>query len=229
MQVFFLYTDDMFTPDEINRKLFSNLLPVGSIPDMLMRQLVFIAEVDKIKLVLRRTLLTDGSRPENDAEHSWHLALMAVLLESYASGPVDMTRVLTMVIIHDLIEIYAGDTFAFDVEGNKDKVEREKNAADRLFRLLDGEQGTKLRSLWEEFDRMDTDDSRFAASLDRLQPFIHNVLTDGHTWKLGVVTKSQVCARMEPVRTGLPAVWPWIEAHIERGVKNGWIKEDVYR
>lgn len=189
------------------------------------KQLLFIAEVDKIKLILRRTLLTDSSRRENDAEHSWHLAMMAILLEEYATAPVDMRRVLTMLIIHDLVEIYAGDTFAFDAEGNKDKEERERLSADKLFNILPKDQAAELRPLWEEFDRMDTADSQFAASLDRLQPLIHNVLTDGHTWKLGNVTLAQVYKRMGPVKMWLPAAWTWVEAQIQAAVAKGWIKK----
>lgn len=198
-------------------------LDVGD--ERLCRQLVFISEVDKIKQVLRRTLITDSSRRENDAEHSWHLALMAVLLEEYAVEPVDMERVLKMVVIHDLVEIYAGDTFAFDSIGKQGQAEREIQAADRLFALLPSDQAEKLRPLWEEFDRMDTADSRFAASLDRIQPFIHNVLTDGHTWKLGNVTKEQVYFRLELIKTGLPRLWPWVEKQIQIGIQKGWIGE----
>ena len=194
------------------------------LPQRLSRQLEFIAEVDKIKHILRRNLLTDGSRRENDAEHSWHLAMMAILLEEYASEAVDLKRVLSMVIVHDLVEIYAGDTFAYDVEGNKDKELREEQAAKKLFSLLPEDQGRYIRSLWEEFDRMDTADSRFAASLDRLQPFMHNVLTNGYTWELGEVTREQVYKRMSSVKEGTPALWPWVETQIDKGVENGWIK-----
>lgn len=189
------------------------------------KQLLFIAEVDKIKQILRRTLLTDSSRRENDAEHSWHLAMMAIILEEYATAPVNMRRVLTMVVIHDLVEIYAGDTFAFDAEGNKDKEERERLAADKLFGILPEDQAAELRPLWEEFDRMDTADSQFAASLDRLQPFMHNTLTNGHTWKLGNVTLSQVYKRMEPVKLWLPAAWSWVEAQTQAAIEKGWIRK----
>lgn len=187
------------------------------------RQLVFIAEMDKMKNILRRTLITDSSRRENDAEHSWHIALMAVILEEYAAKPVNMSRVLSMLVIHDLIEVYAGDTFAFDVEANMEKESKEKVAADKLFSILSDEQGIKLRSLWEEFDAMNTDDSIFAASLDRLQPFIHNTLTNGHTWKIGKVKKEQVYKRMEPVKKGLPCLWGWVEQQIQTGIDKGLI------
>lgn len=213
----------MISLEEIQQTLHCS--GVGELSRRLQRQLVFIAEVDKLKSVVRRTLLTDGSRQENDAEHSWHLALMAIILEEYAAEPVDLGRVLAMVTVHDLIEIYAGDTFAFDVSANRDKAEREAAAAEKLFGLLDEEQGRELRCLWEEFDAMDTPDSRFAASLDRIQPFMHNVLTDGHTWRLGSVTREQVYRRMEPVRKGIPALWPWLEAQVAAAVERGSIKE----
>ncbi len=189
------------------------------------RQLVFIAEMDKLKNVFRRTLITDSTRRENDAEHSWHIALMAVLLEEYAAEPVNMERVLKMLVIHDLVEVYAGDTFAFDVEGNKGKEERESRAAEKLFGLLPEDQSKTLRSLWEEFDRMDSADSKFAASLDRVQPFIHNALTNGHTWKLGNVTKEQVYERLSPVKEGTPGIWPWVENQIQLNVEKGWIRD----
>lgn len=192
----------------------------------LAQQMQFIAEIDKLKQVLRMTLLTDGSRRENDAEHSWHLAAMAVVLHEYAVERVDLQRVLKMAVIHDLIEIYAGDTFAFDTQGNEDKAAREAAAADKLFSLLPAEQGAELRALWEEFDRMDSADSLFAASLDRLQPFMHNVLTGGHTWKLGQVCAAQVYARMEPIRRGIPDVWPWVDSQIKACIAQGLIAAD---
>ena len=198
---------------------------VKDFPKKLQQQMIFIAEVDKLKNIFRRTILTDSSRRENDAEHSWHLALMAIVLEEYAAEPVNLGRVLAMVTVHDLIEIYAGDTFAFDAAANQDKAQREQAAAEKLFGMLDQEQGHKFRQLWEEFDAMNTVDSRFAASLDRIQPFMHNVLTEGHTWKLGSVTKEQVYRRMAPVKTGTPALWPWLESQVASAIEKGWIKE----
>lgn len=213
----------MISVEQIEKTL--DLASVEGISKKLQRQMVFIAEVDKMKAIFRRTLLTDGSRRENDAEHSWHLALMAIVLEEYTAEPVNLGRVLAMVTVHDLVEIYAGDTFAFDASANQDKAQREQEAANKLFGLLDEEQGRKIRQLWEEFDAMNTADSRFAASLDRIQPFMHNVLTDGHTWKLGSVTKEQVYRRMAPVKTGTPALWPWLEAQVAGAIKKGLIRE----
>ena len=187
-------------------------------------QLEFIAEVDKMKHILRHTLLLDGSRRENDAEHSWHIAIMAVILQEHALEPFSMERVLKMALLHDLVEVYAGDTFAFDIKANEGKEEREKAAADKLFALLPKSQGEELRSLWEEFDRMESADAKYAAALDRLQPFIHNLYTEGHTWVEGEATLSQVMKRSKPVMDALPALKPWMEAQIEAAIAKGWIR-----
>ena len=199
----------------------------SSIKDLnLQKQLSFIVEVDKVKNIMRRTLLIDGSRRENDAEHSWHLAIMAMLLTEYAEDKnFTLDKVLKMVIVHDLVEIYAGDTFAFDVQGNIEKEEKEKLAADKLFSQLPENQGKHLRKLWEEFDEMKTPDARYAAALDRLQPFIHNLCTEGHTWVLAKVTKEQVYKRSGLSMEVLPALKPWMEEQIEFAIKKGWIVE----
>lgn len=182
----------------------------------------FLIEIDKMKTILRRSLTYDGSKREDDAEHSWHLAMMAMILEPYAPTPVDITRVLKMTLVHDLVEIYAGDTFAFDVKGHEDKLARETAAADKLFSLC--EEAQPLRALWEEFDAAETPDAKFAASLDRIQPLISNHLNHGHTWVQGGVTRAQVEARVAPIREGLPAAWDYVQSIMEDGVKNGTIK-----
>src|SRR5262249_50705513 len=147
--------------------------------DRLARQIAFIIEIDKAKQVLRQTLLMDGSRLENDAEHSWHLAVMALLLAEYAGEAVDLLRVLKMVLIHDLVEIDAGDTFVYDVEALATRREREERAADRIFGLLPADVEEEFRALWEEFEAQATPEARFAAALDRLQPLLHNYHTGG--------------------------------------------------
>jgi putative hydrolases of HD superfamily len=179
------------------------------------RQLAFLVEADKLKNVLRRTLLTDGSRQENSAEHSWHLALTAMVLEEYASAPVNMTKVLRMLIVHDVVEVDAGDTFAFDTAGNATKEERERRAADRIFGLLPGELGAELRSLWEEFDEAATPEARFANAVDRIQPFLQNRETHGGSWRIHNLSREQVLARMDPIRTALPGLWPMVSATVE--------------
>lgn len=193
--------------------------------ERLTKQLAFLKEIDKMKTVLRRSLILDGSRRENDAEHSWHLALMAMLLEEYAAdrASVDICRVLRMVLVHDLVEVYAGDTFAYDRAGNESKADREREAADKLFGLPPEDQAAELRALWEEFDAMETPSSRYAAALDRLQPFIANLVTEGHTWRRGGIRREQVLRRMDMVRHGAPALWPFVEQSIDESVKMGWI------
>jgi putative hydrolase of HD superfamily len=198
---------------------------ISSGMERLDQQLKFTAEIDKMTSILRRTMLIDKSRRENDAEHSWHIAVMALLFEEYASEPVDIGHAIKMCVVHDLIEIYAGDTFAYDVEGNKSKAEREEKAADRLFALLPEEQGAYIRALWEEFDGMETADSKYAACLDRIQPFFHNTLTEGHTWvESGTTDRAAVEKRMSIVKEFMPKVYPWVEKNIDNAVVKGWLK-----
>ena len=196
---------------------------ISSDDDRLDKLLKFTAEIDKMTSVLRRTVLLDKSRRENDAEHSWHIAVMALMFEEYYDGNVDIGRVVSMCVVHDLVEIYAGDTFAFDKKGNMDKNERESKAADRLFSQLPEDIGSMIRSLWEEFDAMETDDAIYAACMDRIQPLLHNTLTDGHTWVLGNATREDIEKREEPVRVHMPKVFEWIERNIDNGIKKGWI------
>ena len=198
-------------------------LPSGS--EEIDSLLLFSAEIDKMTAVERRTLLIDRSRRENDAEHSWHIAVMALLFEEYVSEPVDIGHVVKMCVVHDLIEIYAGDTFAYDVKGNLDKAEREEKAADKLFAILPEEQGAYIRTLWEEFDAMETADAKYAACLDRIQPFFHNTLTEGHTWvESGTTDRAAVEKRMSVVKEFMPSVYPWVEKNIENAIAKGWLK-----
>ena len=189
--------------------------------DRVFQQLSFILEIDKLKTILRQTLLTDSSRRENSAEHSWHLAIMSVLLAEYATEPVDMLRVIKMLLVHDLIEIDAGDTFAYDVAGNVGRAEREEHGAERIFGLLPEEQGRELRALWEEFDAFKTPESKYANALDRLQPLLHNARTEGGTWRIHSVARDQVYRRMEPIRSALPELWPMVTRIIEDACARG--------
>ena len=188
------------------------------------QQLRFTAEIDKMTSVLRRTMLIDGSRRENDAEHSWHIAVMALIFSEYASEPVDIGRAVKMCVVHDLIEIYAGDTFAYDVAGNQDKAEREAAAADKLFAQLPSEQGAEIRALWEEFDTMQTADAKYAACMDRLQPFLHNTLTAGHTWDESGTARASVEKRMAIIKDFMPEVYKWVEKNLDNAVAKGWLK-----
>ena len=188
------------------------------------KQLRFTAEIDKMTSILRRTMLVDGSRRENDAEHSWHIAVMALIFEEYAAEPVNVSRAVKMCVVHDLIEIYAGDTFAYDVAGNADKAERESAAADKLFAQLPSEQGAEIRSLWEEFDAMQTPDSKYAACMDRLQPFLHNTLTGGHTWVESGTARPSVEKRMAIIKDFMPEVYKWVKQNLDNAVAKGWLK-----
>lgn len=192
--------------------------------DRLAQQLGFILEIDRLKLVLRQTLLTDRSRRENSAEHSWHLAMMAIVLAEYAPAEINLLRVIKMLLIHDLVEIDAGDTFCYDTQGNLNKADRENQAADRLFGLLPPELGADLRSQWEEFEAQSTEDARFAAALDRLQPLLHNWRNGGGTWLQYGITLDRVLERMRPVETGTPALWSLVEDILAESVAKGFLK-----
>jgi putative hydrolase of HD superfamily len=188
------------------------------------QQLSFVLEIDKLKTVLRQTLLTDQSRRENSAEHSWHLAVMAMLMTEYAVESVDLLRAVKMVLIHDIVEVDAGDTFAYDTIALAEKDIREQRAAERLFGLLPPEQGREFRQLWEEFEARQTPESKYANALDRLQPLLHNSVTEGGTWRIHSVTRDKVLKRMEPVKIGMPAVYPVVERIVEKACDVGWIK-----
>jgi putative hydrolase of HD superfamily len=178
------------------------------------QQLAFLLEADRLKNVLRRSLLTDASRRENTAEHSWHLALTAMVLVEYSPVVIDLPKVLRMLIVHDIVEIDAGDTFAYDKEGNATKKDRERRGAERIYGLLPPEMGQDLRGLWEEFEAHVTPDACFANAVDRVGPFLQNTATNGGTWRIYKLSREEVLARMDPVRTALPAMWPKVLAAI---------------
>ena len=188
------------------------------------QQLSFCTELDKLKGILRQSLLMDASRRENSAEHSWHLATMAVLLSEYAPAPVDLTHVLKMLLVHDVVEIDAGDTFAYDKVNVETQHARELKAADRLFGLLPREQGAELRSLWDEFEERRTPESQFANALDRLQPLLQNFYSGGQSWIKHGVTRDQVMHRMAAVETGMPEAWPFVKGIIAKAIEKGMVK-----
>ncbi len=196
--------------------------------ERLKRQIEFICEVDKIKNIFRQSKIHDGSRRENDAEHSWHLALMAFLLYEYSKVPnIDLLKVMKMCLIHDIVEIDAGDTFCYDAKGNLDKLEREQKAADRLFSILPEDQGKELRALWEEFDAMETPEAKFAASMDRLQPVLLNYLNKGGTWQEHHITKDQVVKRNGHINNGAPELWDFVSDLLEDAIAKGYLKEST--
>lgn len=192
--------------------------------EKLKNQIKFVMVIDEMKNIFRRNLIIDGSRRENDAEHSWHLAMLAMILEEYSAEKIDLERVLKIALVHDLIEVYAGDTFAYDEKGNEDKHEREVKAADKLFGMLDGTQGGEIRALWDEFEAMETAESRYANAIDRIQPLILNYMTNGHTWKQGNVHSTQIYKRMDIIRTATPELWHIVEGIINTSIEIGILK-----
>ena len=173
------------------------------------KQIAFIMELDKIKKIGRQTYLSDASRKENDAEHSWHLAMMAIFLSEYAKEEVDVLHVISMVLIHDLVEIDAGDTYAYDTEGNKSKRAREEKAAERIFNILPEDQAKKVRDLWEEFEANETPEANFANALDRVQPIMLNHKSDGKAWAEHGVALDQIMSRNVNVEKGAPKLWEY--------------------
>ena len=185
------------------------------------QQYAFLAECLKLAEIRRQTLLPASRRRENDAEHSWHLCLMAITLAEHSNVPVDLARVLRMLIIHDLVEIDAGDTYAYDAAGMVGQHEREARAADRIFGLLPADQGAELRACWEEFEARLTPEARFAAAVDRLQPVLLNILTDGEKWREHGITRAKVVARNQHAREGAEAVWAHALAMLDDAVARG--------
>jgi putative hydrolases of HD superfamily len=191
------------------------------------QQIRFIREVDKLKTIERQTLITDASRQENDAEHSWHLALMALVLGEYArDDTIDILHVIRMVLVHDLVEIDAGDTYCYDSAGYADKADRETAAAERIFNLLPQDQATAFRALWDEFEAGDSAEARFANALDRLQPLMHNVFTDGRMWQKHGIRKSQVVQRNRKIDDGAPDLWTLARNLIDQSVERGQLASD---
>jgi putative hydrolase of HD superfamily len=173
------------------------------------QQFDFIREIDKEKLIGRQTYLSDGVRKENDAEHAWHMAIMTLLLSEYANEKIDVLKTISMLLIHDLVEIDAGDTYAYDEEGKKTQQEREGKAADRIFGLLPEDQQVKLRSLWEEFEARETPEAKFARVMDNLQPMMLNAATDGKAWEEHQVQLAQILARNEHTAEGSKELWEY--------------------
>jgi len=193
--------------------------------DKLRRQLQFLLEADKLKSIERVTILTDKSRRESTAEHSWHIALIAMVLYEYAEvDNIDLNHAIHMLLVHDLVEVYAGDTPAFGLTGHETKEAREQEAADKLFAILPEEQATEYRSLWEEFEAAETPEARYAVAVDQLQPLLINHMTDGHTWVKQSVSVEQVYKRMEPVKAALPTLWPFVEDVIQGSLKKGFLR-----
>ena len=186
------------------------------------RQFEFFREIDKEKFIGRQTYLTDAKRKENDAEHAWHMAIMTVLLSEYSNEKIDVLKTVTMLLIHDLVEIDAGDTYAYDEEGKKTKRARELAAADRIFGLLPEDQGEKMRALWDEFEAEETAEAKFAHAMDHIQPLMLNAATDGKSWEEHGIRLSQVLGRNQNTAEGSKALWEYayrkfIAPNVEKG------------
>jgi putative hydrolase of HD superfamily len=191
--------------------------------DRLIRQLGFALELDTLKTVLRQTLLTDRSRQENDAEHSWHVAALAVLLAEYAPEGADPLLASRMLLFHDVVEIDAGDTFIHDEAGNADKAEREERAAARLYGMLPADQAESFIALWREYEERRTPTANFADALDRLQPIMNNFATEGGTWRPHGVTADKVLRLVDRIHAGAPALGDYAEALVEQAVRLGYL------
>lgn len=188
------------------------------------QQFAFLREIDREKEIVRQTYLADGSRKEGDAEHAWHLAIMALLLSEYANEEIDVLKTVSMVLIHDLVEIDAGDTYAYDAAGAQTQRERELKAAERIFGLLPEDQGKKMRALWDEFEARETPEAKFARTLDCVQPTMLNDASEGKSWLEHGVHLSQVLGRNARTAEGSEALWDYartrfVEPHVGKELK----------
>lgn len=195
----------------------------GMTTERLTRQLAFVLELDKLKTILRQTLLTDSSRQENDAEHSWHVAMMAILLAEYAPDGADPVKASRMLLFHDVVEIDAGDTFIHDEAGNASKAAREQAAAERLYGLLPPDQEQEFKSLWLEYEERKTPTALYADALDRLQPIMNNFATQGGTWRPHGVTAGKVMILVDRIRAGAPALGDYAEGLVHEAVERGYL------
>lgn len=193
------------------------------ISSRLLKDIDFIVEIDKMKKILRQTSVIGVDKRENDAEHSWHISLMAVVLEEYSNEKIDILKVVKILLTHDLVELYAGDTFCYDVKGNEDKRDRELKAAEKIYGMLDKDKGEELRALWDEFEEMQSPEALFAASMDRIQPMLSNYHNNGGTWKKYNVKKENIYKRISPVEKASDDLWEYMKYIIEDAENRGLI------
>ena len=204
--------------DKLKQKLTLNQV------QRLQQQIEFMLEIDKLKHILRRTILTDRSRRENSAEHSWHIAMAVFLFSEYAQDQnIDWYRVIKILLVHDLVEIDAGDTYCYDHQSRKDQAQREQKAAERIFKILPLDQSRSFRELWDEFENRKTPESKYANALDRLQPFLQNYATKGQIWRKNNITRRQVKDRMQPMFDGAPLLWNLVELLIDDAVQKKYL------
>ncbi|MES2565549.1 MAG: HD domain-containing protein [Bacteroidota bacterium] len=193
--------------------------------DNLLKQVDFIKEIDKLKYIQRKTKLFNSDRNENDAEHSWHLAMMVMVLAEHSDKPIDILKVLKMVLIHDIVEIDAGDTFIYDSLKNHSNTDEEQLAAKRIFGLLPAEQAKELISVWNEFEEGITDEAKFAKSMDRFAPLLQNVSNNGGTWKEFNVPYQKVYEKKKVIKNGSATLWNYAENLINESVEKGILKK----
>ena len=191
----------------------------------LLQQINFIKEIDKIKYIQRKTKLFNSNRNENDAEHSWHLAMMTIVLAEHSDIPIDVLKVLKMVLIHDIVEIDAGDTFIYDTKKNHTNTNEERNAANRIFGMLPNEQADELISIWEEFESGESNEAKFAKSMDRFEPLLQNVSNIGGTWTEFGVCYDKVLEKKKNIKEGSSSLWNYAEKLINESVEKGILKK----
>lgn len=192
--------------------------------DRLEQQIKFALEIDKLKTILRRSFITAGEKLENTAEHCWHVSVLATLLIEYSDRDVDLSHVVKMLLLHDIVEIDAGDTYFFDVKGNADKEDREKKAADRLFGILPKDQEKEFRAVWEEYEKRETNEAKFAYALDRFIPVLHAYYTKGKSWKQHGIRLEQVLTLNDPIKEGSKKLWQYANQLFQDAVTKGYLK-----
>ena len=191
----------------------------------LLNQIEFIREIDKLKYIFRKTKLINSDRPENDAEHSWHLAMMAIVLAGHANEPIDLAKVMKMVLIHDIVEIDSGDVFVYDTTKSHDNFDEELKAARRIFGILPEEQAEEFINLWIEFEEMKTPESKFARALDRLEPLLQNASNNGGTWREFDVKYDKVIEKKKAIKDGSEELWKFAKQLIDESVEKGILKK----
>lgn len=194
--------------------------------DPLIQQVNFIKEIDKLKYIQRKTCLFNSERPENDAEHSWHLAMMTILLAQHADQPIDVLKVLKMVLIHDIVEIDAGDTFIYDTRKNHSNTEEELQAAKRIFGLLPEEQALELTAIWQEFEEGITPEAQFAKAMDRFEPLLQNTSNNGGTWTEFNVPYQKVYDKKKVIKNASASIWNYAEHLINESVEKGILRKE---
>ncbi|HEV7350094.1 HD domain-containing protein [Telluribacter sp.] len=195
-------------------------------PDQLLKQIEFIKEIDKLKYIVRKTKLLNSDRHENDAEHSWHLAMMAIILSEHSNTPIDVLRVVKMLLIHDIVEVDAGDTFIYDTQKSHDNTQEERQAAERIFGLLPDDQANELIAIWEEFEEQVTNEAKFARAMDRLEPLLQNVSNNGGTWNEFGISYDKVFHKKQVIKQGSSRVWEYAEQLLNESVERGILKKE---